>query len=840
MSSIPGNHIHQDLRRLCIASDEKTLAKELGTLVPRTESVARQAITLIQSNAKFINKDDVPYLLGLQAKLIQYNSLSDLSHLDILITGICRKQGISDKSQAELLTTLEKSSPEKIGNLSTMLAYASTEDKALYQKLQTSSPQQLRQALSLIPDKAKLKEMIEIFWACSSVASDVIETAKPLLLDIEDPARMTDMLRALEGIDLNKLETLMPVLKTTWFDIDKIELLIALNSTVINPNTLEKAIPYLQDTWGRNYKINIIRALEGIDPNTLEKAGLLLLEALRDGAGSRMLRALKGVDPNTLEKAGPLLTHWVDRNIDIIESLKDVDPNTLGKAIPLLTKVIPRSEWVGLIKAFRGLTLESFDKMSSSIPDITNVYAWIRLAQIVRYLAPKDRDQCIDTLCSKTVLKKDNTPIEYVNWLLQKMPDIVESTHAYLKNQLENEPDINKAQELAQNIWNPREKFLLFDEHPLAQAALNVLIATESKNNPKNPYAIYGKLKEMRNKPPIAFQTPPQEVAQRQLHLDPLTCQKRAQEKKLITFANLKSVEPKAPTLYFEALETRLNALTPTERQAAEKEIAAMTASTFNLLKANFSQPFLINLLKIKGEKKEEVPPVNALFFAIMHYLSKLSDVVEPEKLLSPREEALLKMSASIQNCSVGQSEGISLAYEYLPVEYRYGADVAEGNATPEKKATAYLDTLVQSQLENLLSDDNSMMKEMVGTVGPVDQLAHQSRYLKNLIGPSIGLQHRLTFDPYTFTLFDPLIQRDLPQTLEIFYRHFTPELLVKALLQNVNRTLEEDTKESRALYNNLYEWLGDSEGWELSDKDKPILTEVGAMNLLIKADYLK
>ncbi|HEY5234927.1 MAG TPA: hypothetical protein VIJ14_02015 [Rhabdochlamydiaceae bacterium] len=201
-------------------------------------------------------------------------------------------------------------------------------------------------------------------------------------------------------------------------------------------------------------------------------------------------------------------------------------------------------------------------------------------------------------------------------------------------------------------------------------------------------------------------------------------------------------------------------------------------------------------------------------------------------------------MSASIQYCKKGKSEGIALAYNTLDPKFRYdrGQAGAEG-------ARDYLAKVVQEELSNALSADNPMMRELAGSSGPVDQLAHQTIYLKNFIGRLIGLSHSLEFDPYTGQLSNQLVHRDLQDTSQIFYKHMTPKALAAALQNQVNRELYKDKSVENpagnfdsAFFGKLNAFLEGALGnWDMDEDEVNVegLTEKGALDLLVRAGYL-
>jgi hypothetical protein len=102
----------------------------------------------------------------------------------------------------------------------------------------------------------------------------------------------------------------------------------------------------------------------------------------------------------------------------------------------------------------------------------------------------------------------------------------------------------------------------------------------------------------------------------------------------------------------------------------------------------------------------------------------------------------------------------------------------------------------------------------------------------------SIGLQHQLQFDPHTKMLY-PALLRGLKESLVIFYRHFTPSMLVEMLI-----TLFKREKNLYMLLTSILLETGSkarlNEVWELTKKGTYILTQYGALEILKSAGYLE
>ena len=370
---------------------------------------------------------------------------------------------------------------------------------------------------------------------------------------------------------------------------------------------------------------------------------------------------------------------------------------------------------------------------------------------------------------------------------------------------------------------------------------MNALILTEKSNDPKNPYNLYAKLKKISTEEVPVFKTQAQEIEGRKVALDPAVFQASAKEQKKITFAELPpGIGPDTLSGYFAAMEARLSAMDAPEKAAAEKYIQDVNEVSLPLLRSNFTDDATIgSLVRVQGAAGDAVPLSAARFFTIIKFISDQSDQIAPGEILSPREDVLLKISASIRNCAAGKTDGINKAYNALPRAYRYEE---QGQEEGTINAGAYLSAAVQDELHTMLAGENAMMRELTEVPGAISQLPHQSLHLKNLIGRAIGIVHPLTFDEHSFTLFDPLVARSVDDTLSIFYKHFTPEFLIEALQRHVNQNIR--AKTVPGLYKNLDDFLGEKsdESWDLDDEDNflSILTRKGAMNLLIKAGYLK
>ncbi|HEY5260147.1 MAG TPA: hypothetical protein VIJ46_05805, partial [Rhabdochlamydiaceae bacterium] len=243
-----------------------------------------------------------------------------------------------------------------------------------------------------------------------------------------------------------------------------------------------------------------------------------------------------------------------------------------------------------------------------------------------------------------------------INWILQGHPQLVDPTHDYLIAALQSLQLVpEQLRWLASEIWDDRSTFHLYqDELPLAQAVMNALILTEKSNDPKNPYNLYAKLKKISAEEVPVFKTQGQEIEKTQVALDPAVFQASAKEQKKVTFADLPpGIGPNTLSGHFDALQARLSAMDAPEKAAAEKYIQDANEVSLSLLHSNFTADATIgSLVRVQGAAGDAVPLSAARFFAIIKFISDQSDQIAPGEILSPREDVLLKISASIQNCA--------------------------------------------------------------------------------------------------------------------------------------------------------------------------------------------
>jgi len=132
----------------------------------------------------------------------------------------------------------------------------------------------------------------------------------------------------------------------------------------------------------------------------------------------------------------------------------------------------------------------------------------------------------------------------------------------------------------------------------------------------------------------------------------------------------------------------------------------------------------------------------------------------------------------------------------------------------------------IQKLIEFQFSGTNDLMKELTG-LDVIEQVAHQSIYLKNLIGHLVGVSQTITFDRHTSALCDGLAARNRDDVLSVFFKYMTPKVMVN----KITMILKEAPVET---INALKTFLAEDKYWE-----NATLNKLGVLELLRTLDYL-
>lgn len=421
--------------------------------------------------------------------------------------------------------------------------------------------------------------------------------------------------------------------------------------------------------------------------------------------------------------------------------------------------------------------------------------------------------------------------------ILSQRPDLRPLTYSYLTHLLGSDNAL-EVRDLALTIWNYQYCFWIDGEHQLAQEALHRILLLDNVNDPKNPYVVHNRLKEMAKMPTPHFVVPRTRVASSEVIVNFEALRQGGSQTSIEA-----DLVPKIDKQMFLKLVQKMQEPSDAETQEKREEKAReMTGFSFNELCENFAQDeYLLSLVDTTLDA-ESISLQAAFFRAIIYYVACQSTERKKRRLFSPQEEALLKMSASIQSCNVGKYEGIVNAYNCLENRYKYQVTASREEIPSVVAAKRFVREVVHNKISNLLSTDNPMMRELTGSDAPISQLSHQSLYVKNLIAFRIGVQHALQFDLHSHCLSNLLLNRTLVEVLTILFRHVTVGSLIAELRSAIERA--PNKAELYGDFNDLLEHTAKDrldQIWNVDEcKYTYSLSESGALQILLATNFIR
>lgn len=229
-------------------------------------------------------------------------------------------------------------------------------------------------------------------------------------------------------------------------------------------------------------------------------------------------------------------------------------------------------------------------------------------------------------------------------------------------------------------------------------------------------------------------------------------------------------------------------------------------------LKTNLGSTYLRHCL---DKLSENLTPSQIHFASLLIYLHHLSCEVSEGETFSERELQLLALAKVVQECDGGKKEGLAAFYfKVLPYEYRLEQRV---EALGEEQMKEVLSGWTQEFLYAKLSEDSPMMRELCATQEEIKQLPHHAKFLRNLLGPHIGLRQPVSFDPHMDMVSQALRFSGVQQAFEVFDRHVRPLDLIHFMLEKYVQLPDEGKGATKGkLYQALSDKFGiDSEHWD-------------------------
>ncbi len=433
-----------------------------------------------------------------------------------------------------------------------------------------------------------------------------------------------------------------------------------------------------------------------------------------------------------------------------------------------------------------------------------------------------DLGECSVEVCKEMldILKASDeifiSPVNYLAFCLTH-PRLQAATREVVAKMLASS-DIDCAEVISELVT---EGNFLPEEDPLMQTAIEVRAQFETPAL-KNPYLLYKKLTSLAQVP--TEYRPPIEDS---MTFNPGTIRE---------FGELFSISseeiPRAVTL--EKWEELIMQL---ERKKDEFDAEELTGTSWEMLwDGMLNHIYIKNLLK----RRENLSITQAQFASIFHVILSQYDRVLENSVLSPQEEMLLKVAAGIVTCDTGKKEGIANTYALLPAQFKLKKNLEAMTSTDEERQALLAKETISNHVQDFLlaqfSGTNAPAQELTGTSTPAEGV-HQGLFMKNMIGPLVGLHHRVSFDRHTGVLYDMLVKASREEILEVFYRHVKPQQLVEYVHQQLLLEIDLNTAEGRSLFNSLNTLAApDNEIWNEEDYS---LTEQGVFNIIKSVGFI-
>lgn len=461
---------------------------------------------------------------------------------------------------------------------------------------------------------------------------------------------------------------------------------------------------------------------------------------------------------------------------EILRAINNIRPEerqrVLKEATALFKKIKKRP--VGLIAAVGrrpDIVLES---------DIPNKGLFVDLISRLPELAPEARKLCrvvesnkVDWICKRfDYIPLPDLPAA-VRYLTENPEEPVESLFGHLMGE---DPNFytrccdyltEKLAALSEHriqafyfadlILKAPQDLLIDHSHPLFLEAYSVHATANPslQNNPKNPYALYCRLKKAAEEPLLPCDNP--------------VIVKCREARNTLSFADLPVIDKKLPRALLNRLKKRPNIT------------AYLNEINFKLAELE-AQLFGVNSI---------VPRLLAAGPAHIirndhYYLYSIFKAIE-EATPSDQEEMLIKFGFSLQACATGQSDAMALYYNALPVKYR----TRKGLEGEMERVRSLISASVQHQLHRILSEE-SLLKEIL-FVNPVEQVSHQVLYLKNRLCRQMGLEHEVVLDPGSGTLYNFLIDIPAETLLAAVLKRCAPEAFIEQAYRDLGGVIADD-----------------------------------------------
>jgi hypothetical protein len=266
-------------------------------------------------------------------------------------------------------------------------------------------------------------------------------------------------------------------------------------------------------------------------------------------------------------------------------------------------------------------------------------------------------------------------------------------------------------------------------------------------------------------------------------------------------------------------------------------------------------------------EREGVVPAHVAKVFTILAEVMELSDEIAEKEVVSPKEYRVILIANFLRNCPTGQNEGLFQLDLFLDQLRGSSKDCSYIESMPSPNTSALeveervvnRERFIQNNLKSVFSVQTAVFNDLISNnLGFINELisdrsflstpfnrkealrlyftqvVHQTCYLKNLLGKTLGFSQTLAFDPYIEWINPNLKKKTKNEVLEIFCKYYGP-IFLDAVQAHLNELLDKNYSQIFSQINSFIPEVTDS----MWSEDYKKITREGVAALLKSLNIL-
>ena len=425
-----------------------------------------------------------------------------------------------------------------------------------------------------------------------------------------------------------------------------------------------------------------------------------------------------------------------------------------------------------------------------------------------------------------------------LSFLFDQNVDFIEVCHNHLLRRLNTEVNANRAFDLARTIDNYAVYLRIQENGLLLTRVYEVMSVAHSVNN-KNPYIVFGYLNKSRRLEIDSSLL--MEISVGGLKIKPHIEGLAKLRPKGHLYKDLPQVDPNAFKSIVQSLEMRYANLTESEKKKVRNAVEHLTGWPFYSFDKFFNNPYFSYLLT-KEDPQKTAPKLVSYWVKLVDLVLKQYTHLVHGKVLTPQEELFYSLGMNLMTCGPGNDINIESTYKVLIGDDQSESSAGLGEELVENKILNFVNNIIS---ECFFSDN--LIKSLSNISHTPNNFNHFVRYARNLIGPHIGGDDSIEFDPYTGCLNNTIIKIDLVEAINIFFSQlFGPTNAINRIAGFVNNIITNDNGE--IFYNNIVAILDKQGEFVIADcfeedEDSVIgnkLSDNGGLALLLALDLFR